>query len=167
MEKERVEGWKKRTFWPSSPHPVLKTPRTLMKTAFPRVHLSNVNKPQSENAIPELVVAKEAWSPFVVSMEHSGCQREADKDKGGQIDSYGFHLLIQDLINVADETNFQQSDTKFSFLLHHGRAIDHSLERQALRTPCWESVAGVEETDVAKVPFGRRELVPGDVRRAP
>lgn len=28
--------------------------------------------------------------------------------------SQGFHLLIQDLINVADETNFQQSDTKVS-----------------------------------------------------
>ncbi|XP_024024762.1 negative regulator of systemic acquired resistance SNI1 isoform X2 [Morus notabilis] len=98
-----------------------------LEKAFPRVHLSNVNKPQSENAIPELVVAKEAWSPFVVSMEHSGCQREADKDKGGQIDSYGFHLLIQDLINVADETNFQQSDTKGSRKINYRSLVKDCL----------------------------------------
>lgn len=79
---------------------------------FPRVHLSNVDKSHSDNATPELVVVKEAWSPFVVTLELSSRQREADEGKGGPIDSYGFQLLIQDLVNVAEETKSQQSDTK-------------------------------------------------------
>ncbi|GMN43629.1 hypothetical protein TIFTF001_012830 [Ficus carica] len=79
---------------------------------FPRVHLSNVDKSQSDNATPELVVVKEAWLPFVVTLELSSSQREADEGKGGPIDSYGFQLLIQDLVNVAEETKSQQSDTK-------------------------------------------------------
>lgn len=74
--------------------------------------MSNVDKSHSDNATPELVVVKEAWSPFVVTLELSSRQREADEGKGGPIDSYGFQLLIQDLVNVAEETKSQQSDTK-------------------------------------------------------
>ncbi|PON57395.1 negative regulator of systemic acquired resistance (SNI1) [Trema orientale] len=80
--------------------------------SFPRVYLADLQKSLSDsNVTPELVVLNEAWSPFDLTMEFSSYQREGGKDQGGPIDSYGFHLLIQDLVDVTDEMNIQKSNT--------------------------------------------------------
>ncbi|KAB1221997.1 hypothetical protein CJ030_MR2G018489 [Morella rubra] len=99
---------------------------------YPRVYLSNLDKSKSSSSAPlELVVAKEAWSPFVAGFGTSSSEREgADKSSGGPLDSsysgfeyqlhvsvveaevVGFQLLIQDLAEVAREANFQVLDTK-------------------------------------------------------
>ncbi|KAH7544915.1 hypothetical protein FEM48_Zijuj01G0036500 [Ziziphus jujuba var. spinosa] len=60
----------------------------------------------------ELVVVKEAWSPFIFSLEIASSEREAAKDAGGPLDSSGFLILIQYLADVADENTFQSCDTK-------------------------------------------------------
>ncbi|KAL5575326.1 hypothetical protein UlMin_017025 [Ulmus minor] len=76
---------------------------------FPRICLPNVDKSQSEsNPVPELVVVNEAWSPF----KFASNQRGADENNGGPLDSSGFHLLIQDLLDLASETNFLTSHIK-------------------------------------------------------
>ncbi|XP_059440204.1 negative regulator of systemic acquired resistance SNI1 isoform X2 [Corylus avellana] len=81
---------------------------------YPRVYSSNSNKSKSSsNAPPELVVVKEAWSPFFPGLGTSISEREAaGKNSGGPLDSSSFQLLIQDLAEVNRKANFQTLDTK-------------------------------------------------------
>ncbi|KAK9267110.1 hypothetical protein L1049_009529 [Liquidambar formosana] len=76
---------------------------------FPRVYLSDVGTSDSSCSTPlEVVVVQEAWSPFVPGLDIASSEREAaDRKFDGPIDSSGFHLLIQNLVQVTEETNFQ------------------------------------------------------------
>ncbi|EXC19637.1 hypothetical protein L484_019384 [Morus notabilis] len=65
-------------------------------------------------------------------------------------------ILIDILFATLGDTRWYPVDLYYR-MLHHGRDIDYSLERQAPRTLRWESVAGVEGTAVAKVPFTSRD----------
>ncbi|XP_062161560.1 negative regulator of systemic acquired resistance SNI1 isoform X1 [Alnus glutinosa] len=81
---------------------------------YPRVYLSNSDKSKSSSNAPlELVVVKEAWSPFFPGLGTSSSEREAaGKDSGGPLDSSHFQLLIQELAEVNRKANFQTLDTK-------------------------------------------------------
>ncbi|KAF3451400.1 hypothetical protein FNV43_RR07495 [Rhamnella rubrinervis] len=81
---------------------------------FPRVYLSKVDESKSDSKdMTDLVVVKEAWSPFILNAEIASSERKAVTDvAGGLVDSSGFYLLIQDIAVVVDEKNFQTCDTK-------------------------------------------------------
>ncbi|XP_041027702.1 negative regulator of systemic acquired resistance SNI1 isoform X2 [Juglans microcarpa x Juglans regia] len=81
---------------------------------YPRLYLSGSDRSKSSSSAPlELVLVKEAWSPFVADLGTSSSEKEvADKNLGGPFDSSGFHLLIQDLAEVARDANFKTLDTK-------------------------------------------------------
>ncbi|KAG6691198.1 hypothetical protein I3843_10G053000 [Carya illinoinensis] len=82
---------------------------------YPRLYLSSSDRSKSSSSAPlELVLVKEAWSPFVADLGTSSSEKEvADKNSGGPFDSSGFHLLIQDLAEVARDANFKTLDAKF------------------------------------------------------
>ncbi|XP_050221198.1 negative regulator of systemic acquired resistance SNI1 [Mercurialis annua] len=76
---------------------------------FPRVHLSDINA-SSEF---EPVAVEEAWSPFLFSLDVNCSEREtAGKSSSGPFDSSTFHTLIQDLVEVANETDIDKLETK-------------------------------------------------------
>lgn len=82
---------------------------------YPRVYLSNSDKSQSSSSDPlELVVVKEAWSPFFLSLGTSSSERKAgSKDSSGPLHSSGFQLLIQELAEVNHKAKFQTLDAKY------------------------------------------------------
>ncbi|KAM7500737.1 hypothetical protein LguiA_025151 [Lonicera macranthoides] len=76
---------------------------------FPRVYVSGKDK--SESALTstvqlELVVVEEAWSPFIFGSDFAGSEKEeANRSSAGLLDSSSFHVLVQDLAKLDDETN--------------------------------------------------------------
>ncbi|KAF8413798.1 hypothetical protein HHK36_001791 [Tetracentron sinense] len=80
---------------------------------FPRVYLSHSDKSKLSSTKQFELVVKEAWSPFVLGSEGVYSGREAAvKHSSEPLDSFGFHLLIQDIAQVANGANFQVFDTK-------------------------------------------------------
>ncbi|KAG8635416.1 hypothetical protein MANES_16G034450v8 [Manihot esculenta] len=76
---------------------------------FPRVYLSNKDASGSS----ELVVVEEAWSPFVFNLDITYGEKEsAVKSYCGTLDSSVFHLLIQDIAEVVNETDLQKMQIK-------------------------------------------------------
>ncbi|ESW25686.1 hypothetical protein PHAVU_003G056900 [Phaseolus vulgaris] len=69
---------------------------------FPRVYLSQ----SSSNSPPKLVVVKEAWSPFIDSLDN-GTAEAADKQFSRPLDPSSFHLLIEDVAEIISGTKFQ------------------------------------------------------------
>ncbi|KAK8618461.1 hypothetical protein V6N13_132452 [Hibiscus sabdariffa] len=77
---------------------------------FPRVYVSE----SSRNSPPELVVVKEAWLPFMVSLDVTSSEKETDRRKTCPLfDSNGFHELILGLAEMAYKTISQRLGTKF------------------------------------------------------
>ncbi|GMI77648.1 SUPPRESSOR OF NPR1-1, INDUCIBLE 1 [Hibiscus trionum] len=77
---------------------------------FPRVYISE----SSGNAPRELVVVKEAWLPFMVSLDVMSSEKETDRRKSCPLlDPNGFHELILGLAEMAYKTASQRLDTKF------------------------------------------------------
>ncbi|KAK3207037.1 hypothetical protein Dsin_021083 [Dipteronia sinensis] len=77
---------------------------------FPRVHVSKSSSTDSH----ELIIFNEDWSPFVLSSETVCSERQAAGGNSiGPLDYSGFTLLIQELYEVVNGTNFQAIDTKY------------------------------------------------------
>lgn len=89
---------------------------TELRKLFPQVYISNVDGSKSSSSTPpELVVVKEAWSPFIL-----GSDIASSGDV--QLDSSGFHLLIQGLAELADNTDSKAINVNFlqkMFLLQY------------------------------------------------
>ncbi|XP_038710055.1 negative regulator of systemic acquired resistance SNI1 isoform X1 [Tripterygium wilfordii] len=80
-----------------------------LENCYPPAYVSNMDTSGS----PILVVVEEAWSPFGFGSDVARSGKEpAAEIPLGPIDASGFHLLIQGLVEVADEANFQALDLK-------------------------------------------------------
>ncbi|XP_020541363.1 negative regulator of systemic acquired resistance SNI1 isoform X2 [Jatropha curcas] len=75
--------------------------------SFPRVYLANKGAESSE-----FVAIEEAWSPFVFNLDITSGEKETAGKSSGPFDSSAFHLLVQDLVEVTNETSFQTSKIK-------------------------------------------------------
>ncbi|KAI4296853.1 hypothetical protein L6164_036773 [Bauhinia variegata] len=93
-----------------------------LEKRFPRVYLPSEDKFKSSSVTPsELVVVKEAWTPFIFSMEGnvSTVGEAADRQPGELLDSSSFHLLIEELAEMLTEANFQATGVKNMLLLQY------------------------------------------------
>ncbi|CAK9152564.1 unnamed protein product [Ilex paraguariensis] len=83
---------------------------------FPWVYVPKTKKSESPPASTEqleLLVVEEAWSPFNFGTDYaSGEKEEAIKNCSGSLDPSGFHLLIQDLAQVAEKEKSEALATK-------------------------------------------------------
>lgn len=82
---------------------------------FPRVYLSNEDDGQSSSSkSSELVVIEEAWSPIAIGLDATSGDRHAGNKKSKEpIDAAGFHLLLEGLTEVDNES--ESSETKLEF----------------------------------------------------
>lgn len=84
-----------------------------LDTRFPQVYLKN-SESSSPSSLPcnELVVVEEAWSPFSFGTDVSSSEKEDHGKTNTSLDATAFHLLIEDVAKVADETNTKVVDSK-------------------------------------------------------
>lgn len=81
---------------------------------YPRVYLDNVEKSGTTcppEALPELVIMEEAWSPFG-GLDVASRAVESDKDPGRLLDSWNFHSLIKDVAERDDDKGCEAPSTK-------------------------------------------------------
>ncbi|XP_021865090.2 negative regulator of systemic acquired resistance SNI1 isoform X1 [Spinacia oleracea] len=83
---------------------------------FPRVYLSNgEDKQVPSSKTAELVVFEKAWLPFAVGSDvASNDKHVAKKGSKEPVDAVGFHLLLQNLCELANET--ESSEPKLEVL---------------------------------------------------
>ncbi|GMI93465.1 SUPPRESSOR OF NPR1-1, INDUCIBLE 1 [Hibiscus trionum] len=81
-----------------------------IENRFPRVYISE----SSGNGSRELVVVKEAWLPFVVSLDVMSSEKETKRrNPPGLFDPNGFHELLLGIAEMTYKTISQRLDTKF------------------------------------------------------
>nr|XP_029119175.1 negative regulator of systemic acquired resistance SNI1 isoform X2 [Elaeis guineensis] len=80
-----------------------------LEQRYPRIYLTCSDKPESTSGrAGELVVVKEAWSPFIVGSEASHTEAEAaGKDLDHLFDSLRFSVLVEDMALAVKRTDFQ------------------------------------------------------------
>ncbi|CAL1410313.1 unnamed protein product [Linum trigynum] len=81
---------------------------------FPRMSVSDA----SESKEPQFVMSEEAWCPFVLNLDASHQSKEAvNKSNDRPLDSLGFHLLIQELVEFANKIQSPETKSLSNLLL--------------------------------------------------
>ncbi|XP_062161561.1 negative regulator of systemic acquired resistance SNI1 isoform X2 [Alnus glutinosa] len=136
---------------------------------YPRVYLSNSDKSKSSSNAPlELVVVKEAWSPFFPGLGTSSSEREAaGKDSGGPLDSssLGRMLLFQYLVNVLEgdvlpRNSVHEETMKWAFLRESFLNMllgSRKLNYKGLVRDCLAIMCGLSEIQSA---FSNNQIYP-------